>query len=405
MDLQERRYLDDPLTTTFTATVRRAEPAQKGMTKVWLEATFFYPESGGQPDDRGTLGGLPVRGVSEDEDGVCHLVEGTLAAGAKVEGVVDRSRRFDHMQQHTGQHLLSRVFVDEARRATVGFHLGEQTSTIDLDGPAGPEILERVEEKVNELVMSDLPVAQRVLTREQYEAEGKTGMRSRLPADVESVRIVEIGDIDGSTCCGTHCLSTGMIGLVKILSTETVRGGTRVEFVCGMRAVRDYAARHALLQELARSASTDWREVPSIYEKLQGENRALRKERDALAGELAELKAGQLSEPTGTIGPYSLVRRLFEEEDAGRVRGMISKIRETPDTVVLFGIAAPKPALLFACTTGLPLEMGTAMRAAAEVMGARGGGGADFAQGGGGDPAKIDEAIDAAVATITEGLG
>ncbi|MDD3643650.1 MAG: alanyl-tRNA editing protein, partial [Candidatus Krumholzibacteria bacterium] len=319
---------------------------------------------------------------------------------AAVEGVVDRSRRFDHMQQHTGQHLLSRVFADAARRATVGFHLGERTSTIDLDGPAGADLLERVEKAVNELVVRDLPVAQRIVSRAEYEAQGAKAVRSRLPEEALSVRIVEIGDVDGSTCCGTHCPSTGMVGLVKILSAETVRGGTRVEFVCGMRAVFDYAEKHALLQGLARSASTDWREIRAIFEKLQEENRGLGRERDILAKELAGMKAEQIGEPTGSIGPYRLVRRIFDEEDAGRVREMISKIRETPGTVVLFGIAAPKPALLFACTPGLPLDMGAAMRAAAAVMGARGGGGADFAQGGGGAPSKMAEAIDAAVALL-----
>ncbi|MDD3643418.1 MAG: alanyl-tRNA editing protein, partial [Candidatus Krumholzibacteria bacterium] len=153
MDPGERRYLDDPLTMIFTAMVRGAEPAENGLTAVRLDRTYFYPESGGQPDDRGTLGGLPVRRVIEDGDGVLHLVEGALDEGAAVEGVVDRSRRFDHMQQHTGQHLLSRVFADAARRATVGFHLGERTSTIDLDGPAGADLLERVEKAVNELVV------------------------------------------------------------------------------------------------------------------------------------------------------------------------------------------------------------------------------------------------------------
>jgi alanyl-tRNA synthetase len=400
MNPGERRYLDDPMTTVFTASVLRAEPGGEGLTRVRLDMTFFYPESGGQPDDRGTLGGLPVRRVTEDGDGVWHLVGGLLAAGAEVEGVVDKDRRFDHMQQHTGQHLLSRVFADTARLATVGFHLGERSSTIDLDGPAGAELLARVVAVVNELVVRNLPVTQRIVSRAEYEARADGGVRSRLPDGVDTVRIVEIGEVDGSTCCGTHCPSTGMIGPVKILSAETVRDGTRVEFVCGLRAVRDHAAKHALLQELARSASTDWREIPAIFEKLQAENRSLRRERDALGRELAGLKAGELSEPTGTIGPHRLVRRVFDGEDAGRVREMISKIREAPGTVVLFGIASPKPALLFACTPGLPLDIGAAMRAAAAVMGARGGGGADFAQGGGGDPSKIGEAIDAAVALL-----
>ena len=137
MDDTKRGYLSDPLAGDFTAKVTRAEDAGDGLRKVWLDNTLFYPESGGQPDDRGTLGGFKVEGVSE-EDGVCHLVRGSLEAGDKINGHVDMARRFDHMQQHTGQHILSRVFVSLGGLMTVGFHLGETASTIDFrDDTAG----------------------------------------------------------------------------------------------------------------------------------------------------------------------------------------------------------------------------------------------------------------------------
>lgn len=404
MDFDERLYLSDPLTCVFEATVRRCDPGDGGLSRVWLDRTCFYPESGGQPDDRGTLGGLAVRGVSDDEHGVCHLVEGALEAGTAVEGRIDMARRLDHMQQHTGQHLLSAVFAAEAGRATVGFHLGERTSTIDLGGEADEALLARAEPLVNELVQRNLPVTQRVVTRGEYEAL-PGGMRSRLPGGVERVRIVEISGVDGSTCCGTHCPATGMVGPVKILSTENLRGGTRVEFVCGMRAVRDSSEKHALLRRLGLMFSTDWRNLPAVADSLAAENRSLRKERDGLVREIAALRAGQMAGASGTIGSYRLVRSVFEQADAAEVRGMISKLRAEPDTIVLFAIAAPGPTLLFACTPGLPLDIGSAMRAATAVMGGRGGGGADFAQGGGGDPARIGEALDAAERLLGEAAG
>ena len=150
MDDLERGYLSDPLEGEFTARVTRVEDAGGEELRVWLDRTFFYPESGGQPDDRGTLGGFEVKAVSED-GGVCHLVRGRLEVGDEINGHVDMARRFDHMQQHTGQHILSRVFLSISGLMTVGFHLGEKASTIDLSGKVSPGDIARVPVESNHL--------------------------------------------------------------------------------------------------------------------------------------------------------------------------------------------------------------------------------------------------------------
>ncbi len=406
MDEMERGYLSDPLQGDFKAKVTKAEDAGDGNRKIWLDRTLFYPESGGQPDDRGTLGGFKVEGVSEDDSGVCHLVNGTLEVGDEINGHVDMARRFDHMQQHTGQHILSRIFVSLGGLMTVGFHLGEKASTIDLSGAASEEMIAKAEREANAVVFQDLPVLARVITRDEYESamEEGDGMRSRLPEGVGSIRIVEIEDIDSSTCCGTHCLSTGMVGTIKITGRENVRGGTRVEFICGGRSLGDYSEKHALLAALGSEMSTDWRELGSIVEKLVSENKTLRKERDALSRELAGYRASEIGEPTGEIGGYGLVRKIFDRADAGEVREMATKIKGSGEVVILFGMISPAPGLVFACDPAIPADMGSALREAAAVIGGTGGGGKDFAQGGGGDPSKMEEALDAAEKMIREVL-
>lgn len=412
MNFDERGYLSDPYTIDFFAVVREVEPLEDETYAVYLDRTFFYPESGGQPDDRGTLGGRSIIEVTEDERGVRHVMDGELERGGRVEGHVEWSRRFDHMQQHSGQHLLSRVFLRELGLRTVGFHLGERTCTIDLAGDVPSQAaMKEIESHVNELIWRNVPVADRIVGKEEYERmqEGEEKpaageMRSRLPDGVKQVRIVEIADIDNSTCCGTHTRATGEIGIMKILGPERVKGNCRVEFICGGRALRDYGERKQTLDGIALSFSADWRELGKIIEKLSAENRTLRKKSEELKSELAGFRAAELTSPGVSIAGVDLVRKVFDESDTGALRDMALKIKDEGGKVVLFGVRAPKPGLIFSCSPDVSLDMGAVMKASAPVMGARGGGGRDFAQGGGGDGGRIDEALDRAEKDIREVL-
>jgi len=403
MNFDEQRYLGDPYQVEFSARVREAGPAGEGLFAVYLDRTFFYPESGGQPDDRGTLGGREIVGVTESEKGVRHLVKGELRAGEEVEGRIDWPRRFDHMQQHSGQHLLSRVFLEGYTLKTVSFHLGEETCTIDLEGSAPrAETLDEAETRANRIIFKNLPVACRVVGAGEFEASSV--VRSRLPEGVDRVRIVEIAGFDSATCCGTHVRSTGEIGIIKILGMEKVKGNTRVEFMCGARAVRDYAAKHRFLASVASGFSTDWGEIGRIVEKLGEDSRALRKRNEELARELAGFRAQELSQATSIAGGFDVVKRLFGEGDAASLKETARKIREMGKKIVLFGLSGPSPALIFACSPGIPLNMGELMKSSTALVGARGGGGKDFAQGGGGDGSRIAEALDDAERKIKEAL-
>ena len=408
----EQGYLSDPYEMEFESVVREVVTLEGGRTGLYLERTLFYPESGGQPADRGTLNGKEILDVQEGEGGVLHIVEGppekgegTFGKGDRVEGRIDWERRFDHMQQHSGQHLLSRVFLDDFGFATIGFHLGERTCTIDLDGDevtAGQA--EQAERRVNEAVFSNIPIADRTVSRDEYEKISGGGVRSRLPDDVNEIRIVEIEGLDRSTCCGTHVRSTGEIGFVKILKVDRAKGGPRVEFVCGGRALADYTAKHAALSSLAGLFSTDWRELERVVGKLMEEGRSQRKRLAELESELARRSAEELSEPTASVGSYGIVKRLFDSGEASQLRETATGIREKGGMIVLFGLGGEKPALIFACSKEVPLDMGGILKGAAQLIGARGGGGKDFAQGGGGDGGRIAEALDEAERLVKEKL-
>jgi alanyl-tRNA synthetase len=444
MNFDEQCYVNDPYRLHFSARVVSVEPAGEGLSAVYLEETYFYPDSGGQPDDRGTLDGKPVVDVTETGTGVRHLVRGDLRTGDIVEGYIDGKRRLDHMQHHTGQHLLSRVFLDRCALATVSFHLGEETCTIDLEGEVpSAEELSAVEGIANDLIFKNLPVSSRVVSADEFErmamggggraSEGERStcdesgqsslgmdegevsgrrlrphvplLRSRLPEGVDRVRIVEIEGVDAATCCGTHVRATGEIGIIKILGLERTRGSSRVEFLCGGRAVRDYGAKHELLSAVAAGQSADWRDLPRLVEKASRENRELRKRCEELGRELAAFRAVELSKPTGSIGGYDVVKRVFSSQDVVALRETASTIRETGKTIVLFGLSGPTPALLFACSPGVPVDMGDLMRKVAGTIGARGGGGKDFAQGGGGDGSRVAEAVDEAERRVRAALG
>jgi alanyl-tRNA synthetase len=410
VDFEERGYYSEPDRMEFSSVVRKVESDPDGLNRIWLEQTFFYPESGGQPSDRGTLGGKKVVLVMEDENGVCHHIDGTLAVGETVSGEIEQERRQDHTKQHSGQHLLSRVFLEMYGMQTIGFHLGEDLSTIDLDREIGQEgMKDKVERRVNEIILQDIPITSRVVSRVKYEEirnsqDEKSRIRSRLPEDVDSVRIVDIEGVDVSSCCGTHCGSVGEIGLLKITGLEKVRNGTRVEFVCGMRALTDYSEKHKLVDRLARIFTTDWRETGGAVEKLVEENRKFRKERSELARELAALRASDMDEPDITIGETGIFVREFEGTDPGELREMVNRIKEVPGRVILFGIRGERPGLIFACSKGVSIDMGSIMGPSAIIMGAKGGGRGDFAQGGGGEPGKLGEALEKAVELIREEL-
>src|SRR5579875_1079321 len=281
MAVSERLYYNDSFLKSFPAVVADVrELASRQGESVWqlaLDRTAFYPESGGQPCDVGIIratspGGvaleIPVEAVEEDEHGqVWHVVRKPLSAGTHVEGAIDWERRFDHMQQHTGQHLLSAIFLSELQAPTVSFHLGETSSTIDLSGtPVAHHSLERIERLVNEVIAENRPVSVRYVSRAEAESMMASGALRKLPERSGDMRLIEIAGIEHNACGGTHVRSTGQIGGLLIRGTEKVTRGTRVEFVCGLRAVRAARADAAVLARATAALSVGAADIPTAID-------------------------------------------------------------------------------------------------------------------------------------------
>ena len=382
-----RLYYTDSFLSEFDAQVVDLVTAPR--PAVVLDRTAFYPTSGGQVFDTGWLEAngkrLRVLEVAEQGDRILHYLEAVpaeLAVGANVHGTIDVPRRRDHMQQHSGQHVLSAAFIRLFEMPTVSFHMGDEACTIDLDTKAATaEQVEQAEDLANQVVMEDRPVEIRFVSFE--EARG-LGLRKLPPVEREQLRLIDIRDFDLTACGGTHVHSTGQIGAILARKTEKVRQGVRVEFVCGGRALAATRRDRLALNEAAGVLSAHMWELPEQVRKLADEGKAARKQRSELLNELAELRAARLLEETPETNGFHLVVKVFPDRNLEFIKLLAQKLVRTEGKrpVALLGAGEGSPALVFAQTAGLPYDMGALMKEALAATGGRGGGTKDMAQGG-----------------------
>src|SRR5271155_3186429 len=416
--MSERLYYSDSFLRSFSSRVTDIrELTRTDGQSVWqvaLERTAFYPTSGGQPHDLGVLTAtsrsgavleVPVVAVEEDEYGeVWHQTLKPLLAGTEVRGEIDWARRLDHMQQHTGQHLLSAIFLRELHAPTVSFHLGETSSTIDLasDSPAHHS-LERVERIANELIAENRAVTVRTVGREEADALLAAGTLRKLPEREGTIRLIEITDCDLNACGGTHVRSTGQIGSLLLRSVERARQGVRVEFVCGLRAVAAARQDFSVLTRSASLLSTPRAEVPAGIERLAAEAKFGVKEQRKLREELATYHAIRLAVEEQIINRLRMVRRTFAERDAEYVKLLASRlVASVPQTVALMVSTQQEPALVVLARSGdLEFHAGNLMKEALAALGLRGGGSPDLAQGQV-PQSQITESLDKLAAAATE---
>ena len=383
----ERLYYDDPYLTTFDARViERA--TRDGRPVVALDRTAFYPEGGGQPGDRGSLDGVRVVDTHEDGNLVWHLLDGPLEEDG-VAGEIDWARRFDFMQQHHGQHLLSAAFERLFDARTVSVHLGEEICTVDLAHTGlSPDHLVEGEELTNRVIWDNLPIDARFVDRAELE---RLALR-KAPGAFDRIRIVSAGDFDHSPCGGTHPRRTGEVGSVVLRRWER-RGETlRVEFVCGVRAIRDYRWKNALLSGVAAGLSVGALELPGAIERLREAEERSRKALAAAEERLLRYEAQELVEGAEAIDGIPLVARSFEQRELDSLRKLARQIADRGG-IALLGLRSAKAQLVFARGEGLRYDMGALLREAAAITGGRGGGRPEAAQGGGPDVERLDEAI------------
>jgi alanyl-tRNA synthetase len=400
-----RLYYHDSFLYDFEAEVREVQEIPK--PALILDRTAFYPTSGGQVFDTGIISTenekLKVTEVVDTEDGrVVHYLEApskSLQPGSKIRGEIDRTRRGDHMQQHTGQHVLSAAFVRLFNLPTVSFHMGDDYCSIDLDTRTlSKDQIEAAERLANEIILENRPVDIRFVTREEA---GKLGLRKLPPAERDELRLIDIHDFDLSACGGTHVNQTGQIGCVLLRKTEKVRQGWRVEFVAGQRAVATARRDFTTLTETAALFSAHIYDVPQQARKSLDEIRNLRKQREQAQEELAEAQAATLLAEIPESSGRKLVIRTFADRDMNSLKLLAQKLtRKAPNVVALLATTSPQPSLVFAQSAGQLYDMGALMKQALSKLGGRGGGSKDMAQGGVPNSAGIESALQEAGASL-----
>jgi alanyl-tRNA synthetase len=394
--MTERLYYTDSYRTHFTAQV--AEQLDwDGHAAVVLDRTAFYPTSGGQPADRGSLGSAEVLDVVEREAdrAIVHILSEAVTEG-EIKGEINWPRRFDHMQQHTGQHILSAAFQHQLHANTVGFHLGEAdpegrehrtaSSTIDVDiaGFHMEDVLP-VECLANQVVYEDRSVTVRFCDRDE-----PTRLSIKHPADLRGpIRLLEIPGssrgagppFDLNPCGGTHVARTGEIGVIKIVGLEHRRDKSRVEFLCGRRALRDYETKNQVTAALANQLTVGYWELEQAIERLQDENKQLRHTKRELRQRLLDLEALQLVGTAAVLGPYRVVSAVWQHRSPEEMRILARKLAEHSSIVALLFSIAERTHFCFARAENLDLDVRELLQEACSQLSGKGGGRPEVAQG------------------------
>lgn len=394
----KRLYYEDAYTTRFKARIVERVRLENG-TAVVLDKSYFYPTSGGQPFDKGFINDVPVLDVTvrERDGAILHWISKGDIWSEDIVADIDWARRFDHMQQHTGQHILSQAFMRVANAETLSFHLSEETVTIDLEATAvQPEHIEQAEFLANQVVWQNRPVRIRAASTEEAQ---ELPLR-KIPAGRDGrLRLIEIEDFDITACGGTHVSATGEVGLIKVVKLGRVGANLRVEFCCGQRALADYRQKNSVVNRLTAVLTTGAGEIVDSVTKLQEEVKETRRQIKRQQTSLIQLEADNLLAQGKKKNATTIVTRVFTdaESDASHLRTLASRLTKEGDVVALLGLAGEKCMLIFSRSAAAPGDMNQLIKPALQTLGsASGGGTGEMAQGGG--PAADVERVEQAVA-------
>lgn len=391
MDGSERLYYNDAYTTQFKAHVSE-RTTHNGKPAVILDRTYFYPTGGGQPHDLGRIGDAAVIDVvsREGDKAVLHVLDAEIGAD-EVDCSIDWARRFDFMQHHTGQHILTQAFVQTTNAQTVGFHLSLDTVTIDLDktGLSDAQIA-AAEDEANRIVFENHPVTATVI-----DPNNMDGVRARrIPEKLLTggLRIIDIDGYDVTACGGTHVRATGEIGMIKVVKVEKRGDKTRVEFKCGGRALRDYRLKTDAMTRIGAALTVGTADTADAVLRLQDDFKNMGRALKAASAQLIEVEADKLILQTVPLNGLRIVRQVYTERDAGDLKLLASRLTAHDSVIALLGLAGDKSLLVFARSANLTHDMNAALKAALAHFGGRGGGQPNMAQGGG-VPASLETII------------
>ena len=373
--MTQRIYYSEPYRRSFDATVTAVESVA-GHTEVILDQTAFYPTSGGQPFDTGTLGGAAVSDVIDREDGsIAHIVSGTLRPGDVVTGEIDWARRFDHMQQHTGQHVLSAAFDRLFDVRTESFHMGQLSSTIDLAREVSAAEIAKAEDDANRIVWEDRVVAIRFATAEEAAAMPLRKQSGRTGA----LRLIDVTDYDLSACGGTHVERTGAIGIIAIGSWEKFKGGSRIEFLCGDRALQRFRVWRGALAAIQKHLSVPPIDMSSSIERLQEDAKSVQRTVRGFQEKLAIHEAHALLAKGSTV-----IAEVLEGWDAQGLKAIaVAATAAQPNAVIALFTATSPAQVVVARGASSAVDAAALLKQLTAKFGGKGGGKADLAQGGG----------------------
>ncbi len=387
--MTHRLYYENAYITAFDTRIVE-QTTYEGRPAVILDATYFYPTGGGQPNDVGKLNETGVVDVITQENKVLHVVE-ALPLGEQVRGEIDWLRRFDFMRQHTGQHILSRAFELVLEANTVGFHLTENSLTIDLDRADIPLAeLDAIENLSNQVIAENRAVRGWFPLAEEL---ADLSLRKLSEKVTGAVRVVEIKDFDRCACAGTHVQNAGEIGQIKIIRVEKRKNGTRLEFMCGQRSLEDYRLKNKVLLQLASDLTVGYWEVPDAMQRLQEENKSLHKDLKQLKSQLLELEAESLWQKAAQNTSYTkiVIAELMENRETTELQGLAGYLIQKPNTVVLLALPGEKAHMVFGASTDSGVDVRPLFQAALQTLGTNRGGGRETLAQGVGFPASREQ--------------
>ena len=403
--MTKRLYYQDSYLKEFRAKILKKIKIDN-QPAVVLDETAFYPTSGGQPYDKGVIQDVPVVEVVEEGDEIIHILKEELKEeiNSEVVGKIDWKRRFDHMQQHLGQHILSGALMEMWGAETVSFHLGEEVCTLDIaKEKITEEEVKKTEECTNEIIFNNRPVKCYFLEGEE---ELKRLNLRKMPDRKGKIRIIEVENFDLSACGGTHCRTTGEVGLIKITKWEKRGEKIRLEFICGWRAWGDYFRKNELIKNISNKLTIKDSELGEAIDRMLEEQKEIRKELKEFKEKLQEYDARNLINESSLVDDgIKIINKVFEEKNFQEVMGLGQKIINLDDNVVVLAGIKNKgegAKILFACSGGLNFDMNRLIKEAGKFIEGRGGGTPNFAQAGGKRAEGIEDALNFALEHFQE---
>lgn len=391
-----RLYFEDPYQVDFEARVVK-NFFHEGHPALVLDQTCFYPEGGGQPADRGTIEGIPVLHVLEQDDRIIHVLENEVAA-EKVKGRIDWTVRFDHMQQHAGQHVLSQCFVQLYDAATRSFHLGETTSTLEVDmRNIDEEEAARAEKLANDIVFQN-----REIRSHFYAEEEIADVRLRRPSKkAGEIRVIDVSDFDRTACGGTHPHRTGEIGVIKILRWDRIRNNVRLEFICGTRALDDYSRKHRDLRSLSNILTVDDREIVKSFEKFVSDLKVQKKANRRILENLIQYEAMELMQKA----EGNIIKKIFMDRPLEEGRLLALTIIKKGEFFVLFGLKSEERVHVFlARSDSFDKDLRDLLPVISPLIEGKGGGRPSLVEISGRNKVNLEQALDTASRHIRERL-